>query len=396
MRIAYIAPYKGPTLVERRPVVKNLSVSNTIKIELIAQLLRSRSHEVDLMSPGEVIELNGQLYSAFYEPRPFHPQISIYYSSVLPIRFVNGFWSSMSLLRFFKARHRTSPYDIVIIFNLKRPHITCANYAIRILGLPVVLEYEDDSFVNVAGQTGSGFLTKFHDEACTGVLRKISGAIGVSPHLLSQLPPAIPKLLLRGVVGDDVAKASEETNGARKNWVLFSGTHIHSNGVRELIEAWGAAQIPDWELHITGHGQLTEELKQRAAGIPGIVFHGLVSRGQLVCLLSSAKIGINPHAVSKTPGNVFAFKIIEYLGAGAHVITTPMGTLEKEVEAGITYMPDNSPATIAATIQQVVKMRKWVRTAAPSVLAAYGTVAVADSLDALLQRVVKRSAMNSC
>jgi len=66
-----------------------------------------------------------------------------------------------------------------------------------------------------------------------------------------------------------------------------------------------------------------------------------------------ATIGINPHHVSETPGNVFAFKIIEYLASGAHVITTPMGPLEKELEAGVTYMPDNSPATIAAALELV-------------------------------------------
>jgi hypothetical protein len=395
MRIAYIAPYKGPTLIKQRPVVKNLSLSNTIKIELIAQLLRSRSHEVDIISLGEVVESHCRLYPAFYETQLFHPEISIYYSSVLPIRFLNALWSSISMLRFFKKEHRTSPYDIAIIFNMTRPHITCANYAIR-LGLPVILEYEDDSFVNVAGEVESGFLTKFHHQACTGVLRKVSGGMAVSPQLLSQLPPGVPKLLLRGVLGDDIVKASEQTNGAKKNWVLFSGTHIKSNGVGELIQAWGAAKISDWELHITGHGQTTDELKQMAAKIQGIVFHGLVSREELVHLLSSAKICINPHAVSKTPGNVFAFKIIEYLGAGAHVITTPMGTLEREVESGITYVPDNSPPTIAAALQYVIRTGRWEHTAARSVRAKHGPAAAADSLDALLQRVVKRSANGYC
>jgi hypothetical protein len=295
------------------------------------------------------------------------------------------------MLHFFKAQHRTSPYDIVIVFNMKRAHIACANFAIRTLRLPVVLEYDDDSFVDVVGQAGRGFLTKFHNEACAGVIKSVSGGFAVSPYLLSQLPPDVPQLLLRGVLGDDIVTTSEQTKGARKNWVLFSGTHIESNGIGELIKAWGLVQIPDWELHITGHGQLTNELKQMAAKTQGIVFHGLVSRERLVQLLCSAKICINPHAISKTPGNVFAFKIIEYLGAGAHVITTPMGALEKEFESGVTYMPDNNPITIAATLQDVIRTARWELTAAPSVHAKYGSAAVADSLDALLQRVVKRS-----
>jgi glycosyltransferase involved in cell wall biosynthesis len=112
-----------------------------------------------------------------------------------------------------------------------------------------------------------------------------------------------------------------------------------------------------------------------------------VSRDELVRLMCSARICINPHAVSETPGNVFAFKIVEYLAAGAHVITTPMGALEQELEAGITYMPDNSPETIAATLRRVIRERRYERTALGAARQTYGPVAVSRLLDTLLTQV---------
>jgi hypothetical protein len=127
-----------------------------------------------------------------------------------------------------------------------------------------------------------------------------------------------------------------------------------------------------------------------AARDPSIMFHGMIRREQLVRLLSSARICINPHIVSQTPGNVFGFKIIEYLAAGGHVLTTPMGNLETELEAGITYMSDNRPETIAATLKQVIKDRCYERTAAKAALQAYGAEAVSKSLDKLLQQVANR------
>ena len=103
--------------------------------------------------------------------------------------------------------------------------------------------------------------------------------------------------------------------------------------------------------------------------------------------MCSAKICINPHQVSHTPGNVFAFKLVEYLSADAHVITTPMGILEKELEAGITYTPDNAPATIATTIARVVRERAYTRTAGEAARHTYGPAAVSKSLDTLLDQV---------
>jgi glycosyltransferase involved in cell wall biosynthesis len=388
MRIAYITPYQGPTLEQRRPIDRNRSLSNRIKIELVAQLLKANGHEVEIISDGAVVELGARFYPGFWETELSHPEIPVYYVSSLPVRRINGFWAGWQAARFLKKRHRVRPFDLVIILNLRSTQISCASYAIKHLGLPVIFQYEDDVFVTVSGEAEDGWVSKCHRSAYKRILNSVSGCTAVSPHLLSQLPVHIPTLLLRGVVGDDILKASEELKAKKRNCVVFSGTHVASNGVRELIAGWQIAAIPRWELHITGFGAMTEELRKMAARDPSIMFHGMISREELVRLLCSARICVNPHVVSQTPGNVFAFKIVEYLAAGAHVVTTPMGDLEPKLESGITYMNDNSPATIAATLQRVIRNRHHERTAAEAAMQSYGPEAVSRSLDKLLNKVM--------
>src|SRR5438477_3993399 len=390
MRIAYVTPYQGPTVVNRRPIVRNRSVSNKIKIELIARLLQESSHEVEIISHGEVIERQLKFYPGFWEPELFHSGIPVYYVSSLPIKRINGFWSGTRALQFLKRRHRVRPYDLVIIFNLKAPQIRCAHYAIRKLGLSVILEYEDDALAKAPGETTNGFVSGYHRSAYMGIFKTVSGCMAVSPHLLSQLPRNIPKLLLRGVVGQDMLAASRQANGNKKNWLLISGTHIEANGVEALIAAWKKAELTDWELHITGFGALTDTLRRMSEGQNGIIFHGLISRQELVSLMCAAKICINPHVVSLTPGSFFAFKIIEYLAAGAHVISTPMGMLEPEIESGITYVPDNKAETIAASLKQVIQSRCYERTAAQPTLQTYGPEAVSRLLETLIQQVMNK------
>lgn len=388
MRIAYIALYQGPSLQKRRPSLRNTSLSRQLKIELVAASLRANFHEVEIISQGEVIEHQYGFYPGFAESQLFHPSIPVYYASALAIPRLNGLWSSLRTLRLFTARHRVSPYDLVIIWNLKNPQVRCAKYAIQKLGLPVVLGYEDDEFVTRSGEPrDDGLLTRYRDNSRRRLLKTISGCMAVSPHLLSQVPDEIPKMLLRGAVGDDIVKASRQPREGKRNWVLFAGTHGPTNGIAQLIEAWRTIRLPEWELHITGHGETTDALRKLAKNIAGLHFHGLVSRQELVELMASAKICINPHVISQTPGSLFAFKIIEYLAAGAMVITTPMGSLEKELEAGITYMPDNSPETIAATIHEVIRERAYQRMAAEAAQQMYGEAAVSRSLDSLLRAV---------
>jgi glycosyltransferase involved in cell wall biosynthesis len=358
-------------------------MSNRIKIELIAKLLRQRSHQIDLISQGEVVEHSLAFYPAFAEQERFDPEIPVEYASAVPIRRLNGFWSSRQTLEILRNRHRITPYDLVIIFNLKQPQIACANYAVRHFKIPVILEYEDDVYVDVGGQTARGIRARQHLAACEDVFKKVSGCVAVSPHLLAQLPVATPKLLLRGVVGEDIVTAEREQK-QRKNVILFAGTHRESNGVAQLIEAWKLRPPTNWELHITGYGEETPTLQRMAGNIAGVVFHGLVSREDVVRLMCSARICMNPHVVSKTPGNVFAFKIVEYLAAGAHVVTTPMGVLEPELEAGITYMADNAPTTIVETLSRVIAQGDYTRSAAAAAQQTYGSGTVSRALDELL------------
>lgn len=384
MRIAYIAPYQGAALKERRPITLNRSLAGSSKMETLAKLLRSSSHEVEIFSQGEVVELALKFYPGFTEPVRFHPDIPVVYSSALPVRHINGFWQGYNLRALFKARHRAAPFDLVLIYNLKVAQVMCAEYAMKRLGLPVVLEYEDDNFLDTDGKPAANLRPSFARRA-RGILSSVAAGIACSPHLLAQMPAKIPQLLVRGVVGEDIVRVGSKAEAQKKNWVLFSGTHYRTKGIAPLIQAWPAAGLAGWELHITGEGEETEALKQLASGDRGIIFHGTVSTAELAALMSLAKICINPHDLSRQPGNVFAFKIVEYLAAGAHVISTPMGAVENEIAAGITFMPDNTPVTIARTLQQVVQNGDWRKTAQAAVLAIYRPEALRAELDKLMR-----------
>src|SRR5438477_4862779 len=112
-------------------------------------------------------------------------------------------------VHFLLRQHRVLPYDIVIIFNMKPPQISCANWAVYRAGLPVILQYEDDVFVDVLGTATTGPLSRYHRYVYKAVLNKVSGCMAVSPHLLFQVPSDILKLLFCGVVADAVVEMSD-------------------------------------------------------------------------------------------------------------------------------------------------------------------------------------------
>src|SRR4030095_3669550 len=96
---------------------------------------------------------------------------------------------------------------------------------LRHLRLPVVLQYEDDQFLEHSGSGNGSFASKYYLVRARKLLAGVSGCLSGSPDLLSQAAATIPKLLLCGVVGDAIGRANERTRGARRDWVVFSGTH---------------------------------------------------------------------------------------------------------------------------------------------------------------------------
>jgi glycosyltransferase involved in cell wall biosynthesis len=367
--------------------MQHLGLAANLKIEMVAELLERHDHRIDVLSQGEVAEEEARFFSAFREEKPFSSTVRVMYASALPVRRINGLWSAFWTLRLFKQLHRREPYDVVIVYNLKLPQIVCARHAIRRLGLPVVLEYEDDAVVDVRGRSEAGRSGSWQFPLVQSVLDSVSACLAVSPHLLSRVSADVPKSLLRGVVSENILQSTRETTPTRKNWVVFSGTHAKVKGLEQLVSAWEMAKLRDWELHIAGHGDITDLLKKMTQHDRSIHFHGLLNREDNARLLRMSRIGINPHDLSQTPGNVFAFKIIEYLAAGTHVITTPMGPLEEELEAGITYIPDNTPQTIAAALTSVIAEQGYDRLATEAAQQTYGQAAVARMLNKVLEQV---------
>jgi len=132
-------------------------------------------------------------------------------------------------------------------------------------------------------------------------------------------------------------------------------------------------------------------LKRMADKDPNIIFHGLLNRQENARLLCSAKIGLNPMYASKIRGSDFPFKIIEYLAAGLHVITTPRGTIEPDLERGISYIENNSPEAIVGGLRMAINAKAFERTAEAAALRTYGPNAVTVALNKLLDEVIARA-----
>lgn len=100
-------------------------------------------------------------------------------------------------------------------------------------------------------------------------------------------PPVYP-----GIDAEQMPYSGPSENGHGRS-VLFVGRLVPEKNVQHLVEAW--RDLPgDFVLHIAGSGPLLATLKQQAAALPNVVFHGYVSDGQLWALYRGTSMLVCP------------------------------------------------------------------------------------------------------
>ena len=168
-----------------------------------------------------------------------------------------------------------------------------------------------------------------------------AACLGVSPHLLSRMRRRDAEVVLRDVVPDEILRAGDTRRRRRRNG---SPTRALTFRVKDWSRSSrrGTAHRCPVGNSIAGRSMLTPKLEKMAEANRTVVFHRVLDRAANARLLGSPDCCRSARR-QRDPGDVLAFKIIEYLAAGAHCVKSTDGMLKTDLQRGITYLPDDLP-----------------------------------------------------
>jgi glycosyltransferase involved in cell wall biosynthesis len=350
-------------------------------------------HEVTIFSTGSVAEGRLRVHRSFSACLDSCAKVAVLYSTALDAPIIGQVLSSQSLWRVLAAEHAKQRFDLVLLYNCSVAETYAALRTKYRFNLPMILEYEDD--VNFM-QDGSrnwrnGIWTLLRDL----LQPRIGGIVAATPELMAQFRH-VPGMLLRGALDSEfVARFScEKPNDPNSMDVVYSGSVIEAKGVDRLCAAWRVLGLGSAKLHVVGDGPALRHLREEFGAGDGIHFHGYVERPRLLEILALSKLCINPNRVAAAvSGNVFPFKIVEYLGAGRPVVSTPLGSLEPEIAQAILTTRDDSIESLAAGINCMISgYARWAakaRTAQESIRSQYGPGPMKRRLAELISEVAK-------
>lgn len=369
MKVLYVTNYQGPSVVAQRGHRRNRTLGPSRKVELFASGLVARGHEVEVLSAATVSEGTLRWHPGYAGGEPGCGGARVTYLPGLDVPRLNLLVAGRLLARWLARAPRP---DVAFLYNLEWYFLEPTMAWARRAGVPVVVEYEDDAVIEV-GARFKAWHRRRGERAIALARREVRGVVAVSPELERQLGIA-NAIVLPGLVGGDLLAIPRDPprDPAAPLRVVYAGGLNHEKGPALAVEAMSRVGFPA-ELDVVGHGSQLAELRAAAAAAPRPVrVHGEVPRERLVEILAGADVAVNPRRMRpEMLGQIFPFKMVDYIGAGLPVVTSRLGEFPLAVKGSLlTYQGDDAEAVAAALAEarrrlpelraEAARARAWV------------------------------------
>ena len=248
---------------------------------------------------------------------------------------------------FFEVLSLGTKDSAVIVDGLNRTTALSALLAAKVKGIPCIGIVTD--LPDMLG--GGGFSRKL----ANFVISRCSGYVFLTQAMNDRLnPQGRPYVILEGHADIAMAAKKPSLDQKRKPRVcLYAGGVSAQYGLRNLVEGFRQADLPDTELHIYGPGDYVEELKENAD--PRIVYGGMLMSSEVVEKEMEATLLVNPRPTNEEFVKYsFPSKTMEYLASGTPVLTTVLPGMPEEYHPYVYLIEEETPEGIRKSLERVL------------------------------------------
>lgn len=385
MKILYIAAV-GTLAYRARHADTGFELGGLRKAGMSIEALTRAGHEVMMLSSavttGSRIEWRKE--EREHWALPTGAVVEVRYPATFPVRPIGGLlnsarapWLARRLLEDFVPDH-------IISYNTSVFESLASLTVCRRLGTPILVQLED---LPLSRRREYGNLKPWLDQRCwRHMLRAASAFTAVNESILSMLPADKPKRLLPGIIDDGLTHASNlrsrPFSRATRSLGYF-GALTREKGVGVLLEV--ANSLPGaWRLKVAGSGPLKSEFEALARTNPDrLEFLGNLSGNALYDALCSCDATAVPlEKITGDRAGVFPFKVLEYLVADTHIISTALPSIG-DVDLDFIERWDGSVEGLVSGLNRAeseYREEQGVREAAASSARSHFTLAGASAL----------------
>lgn len=177
-------------------------------------------------------------------------------------------------------------------------------------------------------------------------------------HWAFEQAPVANKHLLAGAVMPRTPTAAPKPPG-RPPMILYAGAHSRAGGIDRLVAAMPLLKSAGARLVITGQGKgLDADITRMCECTPGVEDFGMVSESRLAELATAADVLVNPRPLDFEANRTnFPSKLLDYLSYNRPIVSTRTAGIGPGYDGLVRFTSSDTPADIAAAIDDVLGMR---------------------------------------
>jgi glycosyltransferase involved in cell wall biosynthesis len=323
------------------------------KIESVISVLHKIDNNIILINSAH----NKCVYSGFKQRNIIINDIKIK-EITLPTKKNRKIGKFLNIIHIFNLLKMLSDFKnpkLIWIYNGYLFESLFAVISKRVFNCPFILEFEDWHFSRtryISIKTALDFLASY----CA--LKNFSLCFAVNNFLLSKVKNKIPTVhLLPGIVSSNLLASKKKIPFIDVDITVgyFGGLDFEKGF--DVVLALIKMQLPGFKFVVCGAGDSHMEIlcKNLASLYPQtFIFYGRVGNYELYELIGRCDVVLNPHkSIEKMKDGVFPFKVIEAIGSGRLVISTPLPILVgyEEIMRGVYYVEEASADSFSRALK---------------------------------------------
>lgn len=234
--------------------------------------------------------------------------------------------------------------------------------------------------LNISVATGALWASKLMGQKSVGIVTDVPNMLAANPKkwsvkfnnkimhgfssyifLTEQMNTLInktqkPYVVVEGQVDIDMESISNRLKDKyEKKVCMYTGALHKIYGIKSLVEAFVALNMPDTELHIYGSGDYQDELKSISRTHDNVHYFGLVPIDVVVKEQMKATLLINPRpSHQEFTKYSFPSKNMEYMASGTPTLTTLLPGMPTEYLDYVYEIEDESVQGLTHAMQRVL------------------------------------------
>ena len=209
--------------------------------------------------------------------------------------------------------------------------------------------------------TGHKFLNsifKTYADMSKKLNKNFDGYICFAEPQMQYLNKEKPFVVMEGFMDTSLVD-SVNVKEQHPNRVIYAGGLMYRYGIKELVDGFIKANIPEAELYIYGKGEAEEYIMGKED--KRVYYGGCLSRTEVIAQEKSSFILTNPRPTNDEYSKCsFPSKLMEYMSTGTPVLTSKLGCIGKEYYDKLNFFDEISADGVAKALWECFDNRQMI------------------------------------